>query len=178
MLMSYKGNHKRLTNSGITVTCANRGQLISTATGIINFQGIPTPTKNGHKFPNNKLVDPLLSLGKLTEHSCNVNFTKNTVEVTNCDGITILVGQKPIGRNIYTLPLPIGKTQQVPKDIPHQLQFITHAAVTEDPKICGVNGAPASANKVEHEVPVKPEYGVFHASRSTPRLEKPGLGDP
>ena len=55
---------------------------------------------------HDNIIDPPLSLGKLTEHGCNVNFKKDTVEVTNSDGITILVGQKPIGRNIYTVPLP------------------------------------------------------------------------
>ena len=62
-----------------------------------------------HKFPNHQLADPLLSLGKLTEHVCNVGFKKDTVEVTNADRITILVGQKLIGRNIYTVPLPLGE---------------------------------------------------------------------
>ena len=113
--MSYKGNQKKLTNRGITVTCANGGQLISTATDIINLQGVPTEAKKCHKFPNHQLVDPLLSLEKLTEHGCNVNFKKNTVEVINSEGITILIGQKPVGRNIYTVPLPLGKTQNIPQ---------------------------------------------------------------
>ena len=105
MLMSYKSNHEQLTKRGIPVTCANGGQLVSAATDVINFHGIPTAAKKYHKFPNHPLVDPLMSLGKLTEHGCNANFRKDKVEVTNSDGITISVGQKPIGRNIYTLSL-------------------------------------------------------------------------
>ena len=99
--MSYKGNDEKLTSQGISVTCANGGQLVSTATDIINFQGLPVAATRCHKFPNNQLVDPLISLGKLTEHGCHVNFKKKTVEVTNSDGLLVLVGQKPIGRNIY-----------------------------------------------------------------------------
>ena len=96
MPMSYKGNQEKLTSRGIIVTCANGGKLVSIATYIIfNYQGIPSVAKECHKFPNHQLVDPLLSLGKLTEHGCNVNFKKDSVEVTNSDGITILVGQKP-----------------------------------------------------------------------------------
>ena len=72
--MSYKGNCERLTTQGIAVTCANGGQLVSTATDIINFQGLPKAATECHKFPNNQLVDPLLSLGKLTEHGCPVIF--------------------------------------------------------------------------------------------------------
>ena len=106
MLMSYKGNQEKHTSHGITVTCANGGKLVSTATDIINFQGIPTAAKECHKFPNCQLVDPLLSLGKLTEYGCNINFKKDTVEVINADGITILIGQKPVGRNVYMVPLP------------------------------------------------------------------------
>ena len=128
--MGYRGNHETLTKHGITVTCANGGQLVSTATDIINFHDIPTEAKKCHNFPNHQLVDPLLSLGKLTEHGCNVNFTKNTVGVTNSYGITILIGQKPIGRNIYTAPLPLGTTQNIPLDI-----------TVEVPKIRGVTAA-------------------------------------
>ena len=57
---------------------------------------------------------------------------KNAVEVTNSDGITILIGQKLIGRNIYTVPLPLGKTKNIPPDI-----------AVEVPKIRGVTAATA-----------------------------------
>ena len=88
--MSYKGNGEQLTSQGISVTCANGGQLVSTATDFINFQGLPRAATQCHKFPNNQLVDPLISLGKLTEHGCQVKFKKETVEVTNSDGLLIL----------------------------------------------------------------------------------------
>ena len=159
MPMSYKGNQEKLTNCGITVTCANGGQLVSTATDIINFHGIPTAAKKCHKFPNHQLVDPLLSLGKLTEHGCNVNFKKNTVEVTNSDGITTLVGQKPIGRNIYTVALPLGTTQNIPQDIQ---TFINHAAV---PKISGVptkSTTKAVADTASCTRPKNTNYEVSH----------------
>ena len=61
--MSYKGNHETPTRNGITVTCANGGQLKATATDIINLQGLPVAATTCHKFPNSQLVDPLLSLG-------------------------------------------------------------------------------------------------------------------
>jgi len=103
------------------VTCANGGQLVSTATDIINFHRLPTAAKTCHKFPDNQLVDPLLSLGKLTEHGCRVIFKRDTVEVTNSDCLLVLVGQKPIGRNIYTVPLPLGQSQNIPQNIPRTL---------------------------------------------------------
>ena len=62
--MNYRGNNEVFTDQGITVTCANGGQLVSTAIDIINFHGLPAATKTCHKFPNDQLVDPLLSLGK------------------------------------------------------------------------------------------------------------------
>ena len=163
MLMSYKSNHEQLTKRGIPVTCANGGQLVSTATDVINFHGIPTAAKKCHKFPNHQLINPLLSLGKLTEHGCNVNFRKYTVEVTNSDGLTILVGQKYIGRNIYTVPLPLGKSQHAPKDIP---SFITPK---DNPSF--ITQIPASATTVEHGVPGQPDY-------AKPRLGKLESGNP
>ena len=84
--MSYKGNCELPTTQGISVTCANGGHLVSTATDVINFHGLPPAATKCHKFPNNQLVDPLISLGKLTEHGCHVIFKKHTVEVTNENG--------------------------------------------------------------------------------------------
>ena len=76
-----------------------------------NFQDILTEASRYRKFPDHRLVDPFLSMGKLTEHGCNdVKFKKDTVEVTNSEGITILMGQKPVERTIYTVPLSLGKS--------------------------------------------------------------------
>ena len=110
MPMSYRSNHKKLTNREITVTCANGGQLISTATDIINFHEFPMDATKCHKFPNYQLVDPLFSLGKLTEHGCNVTFKRDTVEVTDSDGITILVGQKTHWEKYLHSTTPLGET--------------------------------------------------------------------
>ena len=110
--MSYKGNHETPTTNGITVTCANGGQLKATETDIINLQGL-------------QLVDPLLSLGKLTAHGCRVIFKRDTVEVTNREGLLILVGHKPLGRNIYTVPLPLGRHGIIPRNIPRSVQLHT-----------------------------------------------------
>ena len=66
--MSYKGNDERRVTNGIVVTCANGGQLVSTATDVINYQGLPPGATMCHKFPDRQLVDPLLSLGKLTTY--------------------------------------------------------------------------------------------------------------
>ena len=123
--MSYKGNHETLTTNGITVTCANGGQLKATTTDIINLQGLPIAAKKCHKFPNNQLVGPLLSLGKLTAHGCRVIFKADTVEVTNREGLLILVGHKPLGRNIYTVPLPLGHQENVPRNIPQSVRLHT-----------------------------------------------------
>ena len=131
--MSYKGNCETPTTTGITVTCASGGKLISTATDIIKFHGLPTEARRCHKFPNHQLVGPLLSLGKLTQHGSRVLFKKDTVGVTNSDGLLILVGQKPVGRNIYTVPLPTGPSPNNPQNIPQTLQFITPAKAKKKP---------------------------------------------
>ena len=131
--MSYKDNQETQTDHGITVTCANGGQLVSTATDVINFQGLPTAAKGCHKFPNTELVDPLLSLGKLTENGCTVVFKRKTFEVTNRNGTVVLVGQKPLGRNVYTVLLPLGN----PQNVPQTLQFINTEAVPKNsPENC------------------------------------------
>ena len=95
MPMSYRGNNERPTRSGIRVTCAKGGQLVSTATDVINFHGLPTAACECHKFPDHQLVDPLVSPGKLAANGCNVTFNANIVEVTNQEGTTILLGTKP-----------------------------------------------------------------------------------
>ena len=90
--MSYKGNCERLVRDGIIVTCANGGQLVSTATDIINYQGLPPAATPCHKFPDKQLVDPLLPLGKLATHGCRIAFIGDKVTVTNPQGTVVLIG--------------------------------------------------------------------------------------
>ena len=78
------------------------------------------------------MVDPLLSLRKLTHYGCPVTFVDNTVTVTNPDGVVILVGRKLCGRNIYTVPLPKGLR---PRVFP---STITLPAQATAPKISGI----------------------------------------
>ena len=93
--MSYKGNREQRVSNGIIVTCANGGQLTSTATDILNYQGLPAAATPCHKFPDDQLVDPLLSLGKLAAHGCRIVFTGDKVTVTNPAGTVALIGRKP-----------------------------------------------------------------------------------
>ena len=95
--------------NGIIVTCANGGQLTSTATDVINYQGLPAAATPCHKFPDDQLVDPLLSLGKLATHGCQIVFDGDKVTVTNPAGTVALIGRKPCNRNVYTVPLPLGR---------------------------------------------------------------------
>ena len=125
--MSYKGNNERAVADGIVVTYANGGQLVSTATDVINYHGLPLAAKRCHKFPDRQLVDPLLSLGKLTTYGCGVTFNDNNVVVTNREGLVVLIGTKPRGRNVYTVPLPNG--------VPTTNSFPPTVTV---PKICGI----------------------------------------
>ena len=50
--MSYKGICEKRVTNGIVVTRANGGQLISTATDVINYQGLPQAATPCHKFPD------------------------------------------------------------------------------------------------------------------------------
>ena len=59
-------------------------------------------------------------------------FKKDTVDVTNKDGLLILVGQKPVRRNIYTVPLPLGQPPPVPPTVPQTLQLITPVTVPKN----------------------------------------------
>ena len=114
--MSYKGNREQRVSAGngIVVTCANGGQLVSTATDVINYQGLPAAATPCHKFPDDQLVDPLLSLGKLATHGCRIVFAGDKVTVTNPAGTVALIGRKPYNRNVYTVPLPIGRALPPP----------------------------------------------------------------
>ena len=104
--MSYKGNREQRVapGNGIIVTCANGGQLTSTATDIINYQGLPPAATPCHKFPDDTLVDPLLSLGKLATHGCRIVFSGDKVTVTNPAGTVALIGRKPVSYTHLTLP--------------------------------------------------------------------------
>ena len=131
--MSYKGTCEQHVTDGIVVTCANGGQLVSTATDVINYQGLPTASTPCHKFPDKQLVDPLLSLGKLVTHGCRIAFAGDKVTVTNPQGIVVLIGSKPPHWNVYTVPLPIGRAR--PK-LPTTIDFPTPPDPA--PKISGV----------------------------------------
>ena len=151
---------------------------MSTATEIVNFHGLPTAAKICHKFPDNQLVDPLLSLGKLTEHGCRIVFKKDMVEVTNSDGLLILVGQKPIGRNIYTVPLPLG---QLPQNIPRTLQVVTPTKNINPMEVL-TNSRDSPAQLLAHHSPPlklgskpRPEVSFYMTGHSKPQLTRPGL---
>jgi len=126
--MSYKGNQERRVSNGIVVTCANGGQLTSTATDVLNYQGLPAAATPCHKFPDDQLVDPLLSLGKLATHGCRIVFAGDKVTVTNPAGTVALIGRKPCNRNVYTVPLPLGRAPPPP----------TVSIPTPAPKISGM----------------------------------------
>ena len=144
--MSYKGNYETPTSDGITVTCANGGRLKATATDIMNLQRLPVAATTCHKFLNNQLVDPLLSLKKLTAHGCPVVFKKDTVEVINRDGLLILVGHKPLGRNIYAVPLPLGHSENIPRNI----RFTKNITPVKGPKI---------SQDTSPKLPIEPSEG-------------------
>ena len=54
------------------------------------------------------------------------------MEVTNIDGLLILVGRKPVGRNIYTVPLPLGHPPNIPQNIPQTLRLIDPVKVPKN----------------------------------------------
>ena len=126
--MRYKGNCEKKVTDGIIVTCANGGQLVSTATDVINYQGLPPAAIPCHKFPNRQLVDPLLSLGKLATHGCCIAFVGDKVTVTNPQGTVVLIRSKPPHRNVYTVPLPFGQARL---ELPATINFPTIPASTQ-----------------------------------------------
>ena len=142
--MSYKGNSEKKVTNGIIVTCANGGRLVSTATDVINYQGLPPAATPCHKFPDRQLVDPLLSLGKLATHGCRIAFAGDKVTVTNPQGTVVLIGSKPPHRNVYTVPLPIGQARS---KLPVTINFPTLPASTQK-----ISGDPSSSHNVANQV--------------------------
>ena len=134
-----------------------------TATDVINYQGLPSAATPCHKFPDHQLVDPLLSLGKLATHGCHITFVGDKVTVTNPDGKIVLVGRKPRHRNVYTVPLPIGRPSPPPSIVCHTpaskisgipKQNLTQSETTKD------SVPMAQTTQKENRVPLQPRKSV------------------
>eukprot|EP00532_Pseudo-nitzschia_australis_P007412 CAMPEP_0168164686 /NCGR_PEP_ID=MMETSP0139_2-20121125/1074_1 /TAXON_ID=44445 /ORGANISM="Pseudo-nitzschia australis, Strain 10249 10 AB" /LENGTH=122 /DNA_ID=CAMNT_0008081729 /DNA_START=152 /DNA_END=517 /DNA_ORIENTATION=- len=110
MPATYTGccNPQPFTDS-ITVGCANGTHMQATATDVLAIPQLPTAARSCHKFKDMHI--PLISVPKLCQAGCKVNFSKDKVDVTSSSGEHLhLTGLRDITRNLYTVPIPNNTT--------------------------------------------------------------------
>ena len=91
--------------------CANGSEMQATATDELSIPQLPLAARGCHKFKEISL--PLISLPKLCQAGCRVNFSTNKVDVTTNCGKHLLTGVMDPTRNLYLFPIPT--RDQVPK---------------------------------------------------------------
>jgi len=76
----------------------------ATATGVVAIPQLPKTARGCHKFKDIHL--PLISVPKLCQAGCKVNFSKAKVDVTSHSGEHLLTGVMDPIRNLYMFPIP------------------------------------------------------------------------
>jgi len=76
----------------------------ATATGVVAIPQLPKTARGCHKFKDIHL--PLISVPKLCQAGCNVNFSKSKVDVTSHSGEYLITGVMDPTRNLYVFPIP------------------------------------------------------------------------
>ena len=116
------------------VLLPNGHTLQSIAAGHIRLPNMPNPFKV-YIFRNNELRQSLFGLSRLCSQGCTINFTINTVTVTN-NGAMVLRGQRLPTDSLWTVPLPVPAimstdvTANAVISIPSDAAFIRFAHAT------------------------------------------------
>jgi len=84
MPATYSGTNHTPVRQGIRVSCANGSYMEAVATDALALPQLPQQARACHKF--NDIRIPLISVPKLCEAGCTVDFQQNTV-CTMCIGI-------------------------------------------------------------------------------------------
>jgi len=83
---------------------ANRSEIQATATNKLALPQLPLAARGCHKFKEISL--PLISVPKLCQAGCHVNFSTDKVDVTTKHGKHKMTGVMDPTRNLYLFPIP------------------------------------------------------------------------
>ena len=110
---SYKGEKEQKTPVGITVETATPGTTIqSTATDIINWPTIKPAAKQCHKFPDDKLTEPLVSVPQLALHGYSTLMTPTKAIVFDEQLKPVITGNFDRNKRAFQVPLPTKKPKE------------------------------------------------------------------
>ena len=93
MPATYIGDNHHPTKHGIRVGCANGSEMQATATDILSLPQLPIAARGCHKF--NEISLPLISVPKLCQAGCQVNFGTNKVDITTSNETHLMTGTNP-----------------------------------------------------------------------------------
>ena len=104
-------DNKRIAKDPLTINLPNGKKVVSTHVCDINILGLPTML-TGHIVPSLK-VTSLIGIRLLCKAKCKVVFDNEKCEVIFNDKV-ILTGYKDPSMDLWTLPLPTGRTWTSP----------------------------------------------------------------
>ena len=106
MPATYRGTNHTPVQQGIRVGCANGSYMQAVATDALALPQLPRQARACHKF--NDIRIPLISVPKLCEAGCTVDFQHDTVTITNKQGAPLVTGRRDPYRNLYMIDIPTG----------------------------------------------------------------------
>jgi hypothetical protein len=108
----------------ISVLCANKSTMTSTATDALALTKLPPAARKCYKFPNKSIATPLMSVRKLDKANLQTTFENDQVNVTNKHGAVILHGIADPHTGLYMVhtsdeqPIPLpSTTSTLPRSI-------------------------------------------------------------
>jgi hypothetical protein len=78
---SFQGGEEDTTRNGLEVGCANNQIIESVSTDTLNFTKMNKGSNNCHKFKDEDIADPLLSIPQLTKNGNDILMTEGKVLV-------------------------------------------------------------------------------------------------
>lgn len=106
MPTTYHGTNHTPVRRGIRVGCANGSYMRAVATDTLGLPQLPRQARSCHKF--NDISIPLISVPKLCEAGCTVDFQQDTVTINDKQGTTLVTGRRYPYRNLYMIDIPSG----------------------------------------------------------------------
>ena len=106
MPATYCGTNHTPVRQGIRVGCANGSFMQAVATDALALPQLPPQARACHKF--NDIRIPLISVPKLCEAGCTVDFQQDTVTINNKQGTTLVTGRRDPYQNLYMINIPTG----------------------------------------------------------------------
>ena len=106
MPATYRGTNHTPVQRGIRVGCANGFYMRAVATDILALPQLPKQARSCHKFTDISI--PLISVPKLCEAGCAVDFQQDKVTINNKQGTTLVTGCRDSLWNLYMIDIPSG----------------------------------------------------------------------